>query len=116
MNAKRGYVPEDEKMDKEMMNRIYEAMKADSMSELNLEDLEKVSGGDLSYELRNLNQACTEYDSFSKEMCKKYGMSTVPKAIMTNQLSPEEKAKWIELNKNQERQWQAAKEYLLSLK
>ena len=29
-------------MDKEMMNRIYEAMKADSMSELNLEDLDKV--------------------------------------------------------------------------
>jgi len=105
-------------MDKELMNRINEAMKADDMSKLNLEDLDDVSGGgsnELSKILLAANQACKEIRDFSDEMCRKYGMSTVKKAILTNQLSREEQAKWIELNEKQESCRRAAREYLLSL-
>ena len=103
-------------MDKELMNRINEAMKADDMGALSLEDLDDVSGGsEFSKRMDDLGQAFKEVDDFSKKMCNKYGMSTVKKAILTNQLSREEQAKWIELNEKSESLWQNAKEYLLSL-
>ena len=88
-------------MDKELMNRINEAMKEDEMLKLRLEDLNDVSGGGDSSELCDLlvaaNKACKEELDFEKEMCRKYGMSDVKKAILTNQLSREEQEKWLEL-------------------
>ena len=51
-----------------------------------------------------------EIQDFSEEMCKKYGMSTVKKAILTNQLSREEQAKWIELGEKKDRLIKAAVE------
>ena len=93
-------------MDNKILTEINEMLKAEGKRELSLDELDEVAGGGSIEEWKErMEQLINERNAFKAEICKRTGMRTVEKAILTNQLTPDEQKKWVEINDAYHKNW-----------
>ena len=93
-------------MDDKILTEINEMLKADGKRELSLDELKDAAGGGSIEEWKErMGKLIDERNAFKAEICKRTGMRTVEKAILTNQLSPAEQKKWVEINDAYHKNW-----------
>ena len=93
-------------MDDKILTEINEMLKADGKRKLSPDELkDAVGGGSIEEWKEKMAKLIDERNAFKAEICKRTGMRTVEKAILTNQLSPAEQKKWVEINDAYHKNW-----------